>query len=127
MATPIKNKYLIVRTRCATQATGTGGEYMLAIDNIQTIIGGDYISVVYAGGVVVKLEFANIDATAVNLDPHREGVVSYLTNSAIRLLESNDVSFKVPYKFPQAFGSTGEQMYLNKVRVCVLDPGTSAC
>jgi len=121
MATPIKNKYFIVRTRQRTSTTSDGGEYLLAIDNIQTIIGGTFISVVYAGGLVVKLMFTNIDGTVVNLDDHKEGVISYMTNSAIRLLESPNVSFKIPYKFPGAVSITGEQMYINEVQLCMFD------
>jgi|TARA_E500000305_G_C3962674_1_gene207947 hypothetical protein len=124
MATPIKNKYFILRTRQRTSISGDGGEYLLAIDNIQTILGGDYISVVYAGGLVVKLMFSNLDGTVVNLDPHKEGVISYMTNSALRLLESPNVSFKIPYKFPGAVSTAGEQMYINQVQICLF---TTAC
>ena len=123
MATPIKNKYFILRTRQRTSISSDGGEYLLAIDNIQTILGGAFISVVYAGGIVVKLMFTNLDGTVANLDTHKEGVISYMTNSAIRLLESPNVSFKIPYKFPGAVSTAGDQMYINEVQLCQFTTG----
>ena len=122
--TSVTGKYLIIRTKMQPTGAGTGGSYLLGVDGIMTIIGGNYLSVIYPGGLIVKLSFQNLNGTSTNLKSGNETIVTYLTNSIIRLLNSTNTTFEIPYKFPNAVDSSGHQMFVSTITIC---QDTTAC
>lgn len=122
--TSVTGKYLIFRTKMKNSGLGSGGKYLVAVDNIMTILGGTYLSIVYQGGLVITITFVNKTGTATGLKAHYEGIISYLTESVTRLIDSDNTTFEIPYAFPQAFDSNDEQMYINTIEICQY---TTAC
>tara|TARA_R100000655_G_scaffold53926_2_gene91934 strand:+ start:22026 stop:22409 length:384 start_codon:yes stop_codon:yes gene_type:complete len=124
--TSVTGKYLILKTKAKVAGFGTGGTYLIAIDNIMTILAGGSLQIVYQGGLIITVTFVNKTGTATGIKADNETIITYLTNSVTRLMDSNNSTFEIPYAFPEATGSTGEQMYVNEITVCIVG-AASAC
>tara|TARA_R100001510_G_scaffold56395_1_gene61856 strand:- start:2501 stop:2839 length:339 start_codon:yes stop_codon:yes gene_type:complete len=110
------SKYLIVKT---TPTSGnSGGRYPVSADNILTIVSGVDLSIVYAGGVVVKITMIE------NIKIGDEGVASFFTSRIRTLQESANSTIEVNNIIPNVYAASGNAMKVASISSCVLATGS---
>ena len=110
-------KYLIIKTTPTN--VRTGGRFLVSADNILSITTDTYVRIIYAGGIVVQINFIT---PAIKTGD--DGVATYFTQMVRSLQESSNATLEIPNIIPNSFDNVGNPIKVQDITTCLF---TTAC